>query len=86
MRRLTTRTTATVDFDADRWELFDEPGRDEAARDLNQTLQGAVNADGATADSVRAAMRPVCDKHGHLGADDGEADRLIEHVIDKVFG
>lgn len=79
------RATVTIAFTADQWELFDEPGRDEAAEELNRTLQDAVNAEGATAESVRTAMGPVCSKLGHLGADDGEADHLIERVIDKAF-
>lgn len=79
------RATVAVSFSADQWELFDEPGREEAAAELNRTLQEAVNAEGATAESVRTAMAPVCSKHGNLGADDGEADHLIERVIDKAF-
>lgn len=78
--------TATVSYTADQWQLFSEPGRDEAAVELNQALQAAVNTPGATESTVYAAMRPVCEKFGHLGASDSEADDLIERVCEKVLG
>jgi hypothetical protein len=86
MQGMTTTTTVTIDFDADRWELFDEKGRDEAAAALNTALQTAVNAPGSTASTVRRAMAPVCSRFAGFGASDSEADRLIERVIRKVYG
>jgi len=88
MKNLNIQRSATIEvsFSADQWELFDVKGRDQAAADLNKALQDAVNAPGATAQSVHAAMRPVQQRLGDLGADDGEAQGLIDHVVEKVFG
>lgn len=86
MKGLEITTTAKIDFSADRWELFDLPGRDEAAKALNEALQAAINAPGSTESSVHQAMRSVRSKYAHLGADDSEADHLIENVADKIYG
>jgi len=88
MKNLNIQRSATIEvsFSADQWELFDVKGRDQAAADLNKALQDAVNAPGATEQSVHAAMRPVQQRLGDLGADDGEAQGLIDHVVEKVFG
>ena len=85
MKDLTIKRTVGIGFDADRWELFELPGRDEAAAELNAALEAAINADLATAASVRLAMRPVREKHRNLGADDGEAEGLIEQVVDMAL-
>jgi len=85
MKGLTIRRAIAVDFDADRWELFDLPGRDEAAARLNAALVAAVNADGATPDSVHAAMTPLQSELADLGADDSEPQGLIDAVVEKVF-
>lgn len=87
MKGIEVKRTARVslDLDADRWELFDEPGRDEAAADLTRTLQDAVNAPGSTRDSVYAAMAPLQRRYGDLGADDGEAQDLIDRVVNTAF-
>lgn len=71
---------------ADDWELFDKPGRDEAAKALNAALETAINADGATVDTVWTAMEPIQRDHASLGADDTEGRAMIQDVIDKVFG
>lgn len=86
MKGLELTITAKIDFSADRWELFDLPGRDEAAKALNEALQEAINAPGSTESSVYQAMRVVCSQYAELGANDSEADHLIESVVDKIYG
>ena len=85
MKGLTIRRAITAEFTADQWELFDMPGRDEAARRLNQALTDAVNAEGATASSVWKAMGTVQRELADLGAADSEPQGLIDLVVDKVF-
>ena len=85
MKGLTIRRAITAEFTADQWELFDMPGRDDAARRLNQALTAAVNADGATAQSVWKAMGTVQTELADLGAADSEPQGLIDLVVDKVF-
>ena len=85
MNNLKITRSATISFTADQWQLFDNPGRDEAATALNAALQAAVNAPGATASSVYRDMQSVCSRYGNLGAEDSEADHLIERVIEKTL-
>lgn len=85
MKNLTITKTVSVSFTADQWELFDEPGRDEAAIALNAALEAAINAPGATESSAYRDMQPVCKEYEKLGASDGEADYLIEKVIRKAL-
>lgn len=82
--RLSISRRATITFTADDWELFDEPGRDRAANDLNKALEDAVNAPGAVAGQIWRDMREMQNRHAQLGADDGEAARIIEIVIDRM--
>lgn len=84
MDKLAITRSARITFTADDWELFDEEGRDQAALDLNKALEDAVNAPGANADLVWRGMREMQRRHDQLGADDGEAARIIEMVIDKM--
>lgn len=88
MKNLVIRRSASIDvsFDADQWELYDKPGRDDVATELNAALRDAVQAPGATARSVEEAMQVIQRKHDRMGADDSEPQGLINHVIDKIFG
>lgn len=85
MKNLVITKTAKITFTADDWELFDEKGRDEAALALNTALEQAVNAPGANEAGAYLAMQPVCKQFSHLGAQDSEADRLIERVIEMIL-
>lgn len=85
MKNFTITRQAKIAFTADQWQLFDEKGRDEAAAELNTALEAAVNAPGATETSAYQAMKPVLSKFSHLGAEDSEADGLIERVYEIMF-
>jgi len=85
MDGLVTKNTVSIDFSADKWELYDKKGRDVAAKNLSASLQRAINAPGSTPSSVRKDMDAACSKYSNLGASDSEAYHLIEKVIEKVY-
>lgn len=85
MQGLTIRRTISAAFSADRWELFDKPGRDEAAAKLNAALETAVNAPASDASSVYTAMDLVQNELSDFGAGDSEPTGLIDQVVEKVF-
>lgn len=85
MKGLTIRRTISAAFTADQWELFDKPGRDEAAKRLNAALEAAVNAEGSTPQSVWSAMGTLQSELAGLGADDSEPQGIVDTVVEKVF-
>lgn len=79
------RATVKANFTADQWQLFEMPGRDEAAADLNRALEQAIAEPDSDANSVFAFMAKVQEKHAALGAQDSEPDDLIQIVVERVF-
>lgn len=79
------RATIKASFTADQWQLFEMPGRDEAATDLNRALEQAIAEPNSTVASVYAFMATVREKHAALGAQDSEPDDLIDLVVERVF-
>jgi hypothetical protein len=83
-----------ISFTADQWELFASDlvakgqgigTRNGAASKLNRALEKAINTKGATESSIWQAMIPVMRAQAHWGANDSEANRLIDNVLDKVL-
>ena len=74
-----------LDYDADRWELYQMGGAAEAAAALNNSFMTAVNA-GKDRDGVEAAVWQTMDKYSKFGAWDTEPRGVLGDLIDAVFG
>ena len=68
---------------ADDWQLYDLPGREDAAIALNQRFEELVNK-GATRSEVRNGMR--LSDYANLGAADTEVRYFVEDLLDRTFG
>lgn len=81
--KVTKSIKVTVHATADDWQLYDKPGRMEAARALNRRFEELVNS-GATRSEVRDGM-PLNDFAAY-GAADTEGFNFVEDLLDKTFG
>jgi hypothetical protein len=79
---ITKTITITIDATADDWQLYDLPGRDDAAIALNQRFEELVNK-GATRNEVRNRMR--LSDYANLGATDTEVRYFVEDLLDRTF-
>jgi hypothetical protein len=77
--------TVAIDASADDWELYDKPGRDEAAIALNEYFTDLVNQ-GCTRDEVENGMWPKLKEYSELGAADSEGIRFMELLLYRTFG
>lgn len=84
MRGLTVKRTIEAQFTAHQWDLFDREDRDVVATALNRALEEAVNSS-ATGSEVYGKMAAVQRQYADLGADDSEAERLIDRVVALAF-
>ena len=75
--------TITVHATADDWQLYDLPGREEAAIALNQRFEALVNQ-GARRSEVRNGM--CLSDYANLGAARTEVRYFVEDLLDKTFG
>lgn len=85
MKNLTMTMNVAIAYTADQWELYDKPGRNEAAADLNKALEVCLNAPGADERSVWKGMQEVQQKHAALGGYDSETSHMIEATMKKVL-
>jgi hypothetical protein len=82
---VTKRITVTIGASADDWDLYDNPGRDDAATALNEYFMQLVNK-GCTRNEVERGMLPKLLEYGDLGASDSEGIRFLELLLDRTFG
>ena len=80
---ITTRVTITVHATADDWQLYDVPGREDAAIALNQRFEELVNK-GATRSEVRNSM--CLSDYANFGAANTEVRYFLEDLLDRTFG
>ena len=80
---ITKTTTITVHATADDWQLYDLPGREDAAIALNQRFEELVNT-GAKRSEVRNRMR--LSDYANLGAAGTEVRYFVEDLLDRTFG
>lgn len=83
----TTHRISDINYTADHWELFDQPGRDECAKRLNQAFMDLVNA-GNDRNTVELEMGKVLcrDENSQYGAADSEGFYMLERLCKRVFG
>lgn len=74
-----------LDYDADRWELYQMGGVANVAAALNNSFMTAVNA-GKDRDEVESAVWKTMDKYSKFGAWDTEPRGVLDDLIDEVFG
>jgi hypothetical protein len=65
------------------WQLYDVPGREEAAIPLNQRFEELVNK-GAKRSEVRNGVR--LSDYANLGAADTEGRYFVESLLARTFG
>jgi hypothetical protein len=75
---------AVIRMTADDWELYDRPGRLDAAREINTAIEQAV-AKGCARRETEAAALAVMRKHEDLGALDSEGIWHLENILDKLY-
>ena len=80
---ITKTITISVHATADDWQLYDLPGREDAAITLNQRFAELVNK-GARGSEVRNGMR--LSDYANLGAADTEVRYFVEDLLDRTFG
>jgi hypothetical protein len=76
----TVRAVVSLNLGADDWQLYDEPGRDEAATELNRSIEGLL-AEGAAPESAAfwaVLNRPHLVK---LGAADSEGYAVLHSIL-----
>lgn len=82
----TRKVTATVNLDAQEWQLYSSmDGADEAAVVLNRAIEAAI----ANATSPYDAFRQFClvaNKLQNFGAIDTEPRAVADYIISKAFG
>jgi len=82
----TVTAECSLDWDAERWELFtDNPRSQVAARDLNRTFISAAKAGGGR-EAVRQAVEERMKRYADCGAGDTEPRGHLEDLLDAVFG
>jgi hypothetical protein len=80
---ITKTITIIVHATADDWQLYDLPGRDDAAIALNQRFEALVNKR-AMRSKVRNGM--CLSGYANLGAADTEVRHFVEDLLDRTFG
>lgn len=78
------RTVTGVRLTAEDWQLYDLPGRDEAALRLNIALIEAANAH-STAGAAWEAFAPAMRREAKFGACDSEGWAVAEWAFASVF-
>jgi len=84
MRVQIIRREAVVDVSADDWDLYDRPGRLDAAGAINRAIEQAV-AEGALRRAAEMAALAVMRQHEDLGATDSEPLWRLQNVLDKLY-
>lgn len=79
------RTVTAVALTASHWELYDLPGRDDAAKRLNAAFAEAVNASATAADALKA-FTPALRRESNFGAADSEGWATAEWAFHAVYG
>ena len=80
---ITKTISITVHATADDWQLYDMPGRENAAIALNQRFEELVNK-GAKRSEVRNGMR--LSDYASFGAANIEVRYFVEDLLDRTFG
>lgn len=84
--KLVVRKNVQLNYDADDWDLYTSVDSVElAASALNATFEEAVNK-GGTRDEVENIMGKRMNEFRHFGANDSEPYRVLDNLLDKVFG
>jgi hypothetical protein len=83
--KVTKTITVTIDASANDWELYDNPGRDDAATALNEHFMRLVN-NGCTRAEVEKGMFPKLREYDELGAFDTEGLCFLSLLLDTTFG
>lgn len=84
MKRLTV-TGVTVHMTADDWDLYDSPGRNDAAIEINEAFQDGVAAS-MSPKELQSYVFKVMKKHEDLGATDSEPLYMLEWLIKELQG
>jgi hypothetical protein len=78
--------TVSLDYDANRWELYaDKPGAEAAAKAINAAFCAAVAANDSFAGALRA-MDLVMVQYRDFGASDSEPLYHLEKLLEDVYG
>lgn len=78
--------TVKINLNANDWDLYTSIwGADKVAKDLNETLELAVNA-GDEKDEVRRRVLRMMDIWADYGTVDGEPAYVLERILNDVFG
>lgn len=88
MKNVIVKSTASINLTADDWQLYDLPGRDAVASELNKALEEFIAAN-PTKDSAYKNMgkfEKEMWKHSKFGAADSEGYHTFEDVLDEVYG
>ena len=78
------KTTISVNYTADDWQLYDLPGRDEAAQLVNKAISDSFNS-GSNSHAVWKAAWTEMTKHSNLGMIDSEGCRLLDSIMNKLI-
>jgi hypothetical protein len=81
---MTFKKNISLTYDADAWALFDGPGREEAAEDINRKIENALNS-GLDHRSANRVIWDALQDWKHLGACDSEGIRLADKIVLKFF-
>lgn len=87
MQGLTIRKQITATFTADQWGLYTVsylPECIDAAKELNLSLELAVNSGGTRWDAFKQ-VNIVMQRFSDLGATDTEPREFLYHVLDQIF-
>ena len=82
---ITSTRIAEIDFTADDWELFDHPGANHVAAELNTELKRCVNS-GMTRGETERAMHDVMTRAADWGARDSEPQYFLESLLRRIYG
>lgn len=86
IHKVTITEEVSLDWDAERWELFTEDRRSQvAARQLNRTFINAVRA-GPSREAVREKMFAMMERYEDVGAMDTEPRGHLEDLLDMLYG
>lgn len=84
MKNVIVTRTVRLALTADQWALYDLPGRDDAAADLNKMAEAALNSATTPGDAAQL-IAFAQDKYSSFGAADTEGYTVMNDLIDVAF-
>lgn len=81
--KISCKKTWTLEMDADDWELYDNEGREAAARDMSNRFEQLINS-GIDSYDVYKQMSKILQEYETFGAADSEGYRAVERILEKV--